>query len=52
MNPEQFVYWLAGYMSGGRSNDTDSIVQDIEEALKKVKVSAAGVFVMSTFSDG
>lgn len=36
MTFEQFVFWLAGYLSGGRDNDHDVIVTDIIQAIKKV----------------
>jgi hypothetical protein len=44
MTPEQFIFWLGGYLSGGRDNDADVVVEDIQEALKKVTLSAQAVF--------
>lgn len=38
MTPEQFVFWLSGYLSGGRDNDNDVIINDVREAIKKVKI--------------
>ena len=37
MNYEQFVYWLSGYLSGGRDNDNDVVIEDILKAIKEVK---------------
>ena len=36
MTCEQFVFWLAGYLSGGRDNDHDVLITDIVHAIKKV----------------
>lgn len=36
MTCEQFVFWLSGYLTGGRENDPDSVVQDIKEVIKTV----------------
>jgi hypothetical protein len=38
MTPDQFIYWLCGYFTGGRDNDADAVVEDIKQALKKVKM--------------
>jgi hypothetical protein len=35
MTPEQFVFWLSGYLVAG--SDNESLVNDIKEALKEVK---------------
>jgi hypothetical protein len=33
MTPEQFIYWLAGYFTGGRDNDdAAAVVEDISKA--------------------
>lgn len=51
MTPEQFVYWMSGYFSGGRDNDVDAIVEDIKQALNKVKISPIGLFVIGGLSE-
>jgi hypothetical protein len=38
MTPEQFCFWLKGYLCGGRDNDNDAIVEDIVRYIKKVKI--------------
>jgi hypothetical protein len=47
MTSEQFIYWLAGYFTGGRDNDDAAVVEDIKEGLKKVKISASFIFFES-----
>lgn len=36
MTPEQFVYWLKGYLEGGRDNDLDVKLSDIEKMFETV----------------
>ena len=43
MTPEQFIFWLSGYFSGGRDNDDDIIVKDIRTALSKVKIDIGSI---------
>lgn len=44
MTPEQFIFWLSGYFTGGRENDAEAIVDDIKIALKQVKLPCQTVF--------
>ena len=48
MTPEQFVFWISGYFKGGRDNDLENIVEDIQKALKEVKVNLGSTIVFGT----
>lgn len=43
MTSEQFVFWVSGYLTGGRENDVENVIEDIRNALKQVKVSLDAV---------
>lgn len=48
MTPEQFIFWLSGYFTGGKDNDSDCVVEDIRLALKEVKLCAKHVFALGS----
>ena len=36
MTCEQFVFWLSGYLTAGRDNDTDISIEEITKVIKTV----------------
>lgn len=54
MTPEQFVYWLSGFVSGlhipALSLEVRTYLEEIEAALKAVKTSASSGEFMACFT--
>lgn len=48
MTPEQFVYWLSGYMTSldTSAREATEIKNEISNALKKVKTDQGGYYAM------
>lgn len=45
MTPEQFIYWLSGYMTASGDNDAESVVDDIKKAMKEVKCNPTEIYM-------
>jgi hypothetical protein len=48
MTPEQFVYWMSGYMS--EINTDDMRLKKIENALKQVRVTQNSGDIVAVFA--
>ncbi len=51
MTPEQFVFWLSGYLTGGRDNDDDSVVADIKKTIKTVRMNVTQELYVGEIND-